>query len=148
LGRNDKVDLIAKVPLFSQCSKRELEQIASVADEIDLAEGKELMREGTSGREFFVILDGTAEVTRGGEPINTLGPGDFFGEISLISHGPRTATVATTSPVRALVITERSFHRLVDESPGIQMKVLAAAVERLNPKFRPGARRQSDPQAR
>jgi CRP-like cAMP-binding protein len=148
LGRNDKVDVIAKVPLFAQCSKRELEQIASLADEIDLAEGKELMREGATGREFFVILEGSAEVTSGGDAINTLGPGDFFGEISLISHGPRTATVTTTSPVRVLVITERSFHRLVDQSPEIQMKVLAAAVERLNPKFRPGARRQSDSQAR
>lgn len=135
LGRNDKVDLISKVPLFARCSKKELEQIASVADEIDLAQGKELMREGATGREFFVILEGTAEVAQAGETINTLGAGDFFGEIALISHGPRTATVTTTSPVRALVVTERSFHRLVDESPEIQLKVLGAAVERLNPKF-------------
>ncbi len=97
LGRNQKVDLIASVPLFAHCSKRELEQIASVADEIDLSEGKELMREGALGREFFVILEGSAEVTRGGEAINTLGPGDFFGEIALISHGPRTATVTATT---------------------------------------------------
>jgi CRP/FNR family transcriptional regulator, cyclic AMP receptor protein len=135
LGRNAKVDLISNVPLFSQCSKSELAQIASVADEIDLNEGKQLMREGATGREFFVLLEGTAEVTLEGETINTLGPGDFFGEIALISHGPRTATVTTTSPVRALVVTERSFHGLVDKSPQIQMKVLAAAVERLNPKF-------------
>ena len=135
LGRNEKVDLISKVPLFARCSKKELEQIASVADEIDLAGGKQLMREGATGREFFVILEGSAEVAQAGETINTLGPGDFFGEIALISHGPRTATVTTTSPVRALVVTERSFHRLVDESPEIQLKVLGAAVERLNPKF-------------
>ena len=148
LGRNQKVDLIARVPLFAHCSKRELEQIASVADEIDLAEDKELMREGALGREFFVILEGSAEVTRGAETINTLGPGDFFGEIALISHGPRTATVTATSPLRALVVTERSFHQLVDKSPEIQMKVLAAAVERLNPKFRPGAPPRSESQAR
>jgi CRP/FNR family transcriptional regulator, cyclic AMP receptor protein len=144
LGRNEKVDLIARVPLFSQCSKRELEQIASVADEIDLNDGKELMREGKVGREFFVILEGTAEVTRDSETINTLGPGDFFGEIALISHGPRTATVTTTSPIRALVVTERSFHQLVDKSPEIQMKVLAAAVERLNPNF---LRREAQPRS-
>ena len=135
LGRDAKVDLIAKVPLFSHCSKRELEQIASVADEIDLREGKELMREGALGREFFVILEGSAEVTQEGQTINTLGPGDFFGEIALVSDTPRTATVTATSPVRALVITDRSFKRLLRDSPQIQAKVLSALAERLAPEL-------------
>jgi CRP/FNR family transcriptional regulator, cyclic AMP receptor protein len=144
LHRNQKVELIRKVPLFAQCSKRELEQIASIADEIDLAEGKQLMREGAPGREFFVILEGTADVSQQGALVNTLGGGDFFGEIALIHQGPRTATVTTTSPVRALVVTERSFRRLVEESPEIERKVLEAAVERLNPTFRHAAQPQSD----
>lgn len=144
LGGDHKVDLIKKVPLFEQCSRRELEQVASAADEIDLAEGKELMREGDRGREFFVILEGTAEVTQGGEKINSLGPGDFFGEIALISDLPRTATVTATSPLRALVVTARSFQRLVEQSPEIQRKVLEAAVARLNPMFKREAQRQSD----
>ena len=141
LGGNQKVELIGKVPLFEQCSKRELEEVAKIADEIDLDAAKPLMREGDPGREFFVLLEGTAEVTRDGEQINTLGPGDFFGEIALISQGPRTATVTTTSPVRALVITERSFRRLVEQSPEIERKVLAAAVDRLNPRFTREAQR-------
>ena len=141
LGGNQKVDLISKVPLFDRLSKRELEQIASVADEIDLAEGKELTREGESGREFFVLLEGTADVTQDGERVNSLESGDFFGEIALISDGPRTATVTATSPVRALVVTARSFQRLVDEMPEIQRNVLAAAAERLNPKLSREARR-------
>ena len=141
IGGNQKVGLIGKVPLFEQCSKRELEEVAKIADEIDLDAAKPLMREGDPGREFFVLLEGTAEVTRDGEQINTLGPGDFFGEIALISQGPRTATVTTTSPVRALVITERSFRRLVEQSPEIERKVLAAAVDRLNPRFTREARR-------
>jgi CRP-like cAMP-binding protein len=141
LGGNQKVDLISKVPLFEHCSKRELEHIASVADEIDLAQGKQLMRQGEAGREFFVLLEGSAEVTQDGERINDLEPGDFFGEIALISDAPRTATVTTTSPVRALVVTARSFQRLVEEMPEIQRNVLAAAVDRLNPKFRREARR-------
>lgn len=144
LHRNQKVELIRKVPLFAQCSKRELEQIASIADEIDLAEGKQLMREGAPGREFFVILEGGADVSQQGALVNTLGGGDFFGEIALIHQGPRTATVTTTSPVRALVVTERSFRRLVEESPEIERKVLEAAVERLNPMFRHAAQPQSD----
>jgi CRP-like cAMP-binding protein len=132
LRRNQKVDLIAHVPLFAQCSKGELEQIAAIADEIDLDEGKELTREGAAGREFFVLLDGSADVKQDDKTINTLGAGDFFGEIALISDRPRTATVVATSPVRALVVTDRAFRRLVDESPEIETKVTAAAAERLN----------------
>jgi CRP/FNR family cyclic AMP-dependent transcriptional regulator len=132
LRRDKKVDSIAHVPLFAQCSKRELEQIASIADELDFAEGKELTREGAAGREFFVLLEGSADVKQDGDTINTLGAGDFFGEIALISERPRTATVVATSPVRALIVTARSFRRLVDESPEIETKVTAAAAERLN----------------
>jgi CRP-like cAMP-binding protein len=133
LRHNEKVDVIKRVPLFAGCSKRELEQIAQIADEIDLAEGKEMTREGSRGREFFVLLEGEADVTKGGSSINKLGPGDFFGEIALISDSPRTATVTATSPVRALVITDRSFRRLLDEQSEIQRKVLVALAERLAP---------------
>jgi CRP/FNR family transcriptional regulator, cyclic AMP receptor protein len=133
LRRNEKVELIKKVPLFSGCSKRDLEQIAQIADEIDLAEGKEMTREGSRGREFFVLLEGDADVTKGGSSINKLGAGDFFGEIALVSDSPRTATVTATSPVRALVITDRSFRRLLDEQPEIQRKVLVELAERLAP---------------
>jgi len=133
LRRNEKVELIKKVPLFAGCSKGELEQIAQIADEIDLAEGKEMTREGSRGREFFVLLEGDAEVTKDGSSINKLGSGDFFGEIALVSDSPRTATVTATSPVRALVITDRSFRRLLDEQPEIQRKVLVALAERLAP---------------
>jgi CRP/FNR family transcriptional regulator, cyclic AMP receptor protein len=133
LRRNEKVELIKRVPLFSNCSKRELEQIARIADEIDLREGKEMTREGSRGREFFVLLEGDADVTKDGRSINRLGAGDFFGEIALVSDSPRTATVTATSPVRALVITDRSFRRLLDDQPEIQRKVLVALAERLAP---------------
>jgi CRP/FNR family cyclic AMP-dependent transcriptional regulator len=133
LHRNEKVELIKRVPLFAGCSKGELEEIAHIADEIDLAEGKEMIREGSRGREFFVLLEGDADVTKEGRSINTLGAGDFFGEIALVSESPRTATVTATSPVRALVITDRSFRQLLDESPEIQRKVLVELAERLAP---------------
>ena len=133
LRRNEKVELIKKVPLFAGCSKGELQEIAHIADEIDLAEGKEMTREGSRGREFFVLLEGEADVTKDGSNINKLGSGDFFGEIALVSDSPRTATVTATSPVRALVITDRSFRRLLDEQPEIQRKVLVALAERLAP---------------
>ncbi len=125
--------MIKRVPLFAGLSKRELEQIAAIADEIDLREGKELTVQGKSAREFFVLLEGSADVTKDGERINQLGDGDFFGEIALVSRSPRTATVTATSPVRTLVITDRSFRRLLEDSPEIQLKVLEALAERLAP---------------
>jgi CRP/FNR family cyclic AMP-dependent transcriptional regulator len=133
LGSNSKVDLIKRVPLFAAASKQELAEIASIADEIDLPEGKVLIREGDTGREFFVLVDGTAEVARGGKKVATIGPGDFFGEIALISKSPRNATITTTSPVRALVITDRAFRQLLDHAPQIQIGVLTALAERLAP---------------
>jgi CRP-like cAMP-binding protein len=133
LGGNQKIDLIRKVPLFARCSRAELKEIALLADEIDLHEGKEMTREGAPGREFFVLLDGTADVKKNRRRVNTLGPGDFFGEIALVSREPRTATVIATSPVRALVITDRSFRRLLDDAPQVQTKVMEAMAQRLAP---------------
>jgi CRP/FNR family cyclic AMP-dependent transcriptional regulator len=137
LRRNEKVELIRRVPLFADCSRGELEQIAQLADEIDLSEGKELTRLGESGREFFVLLEGEADVTQDGRSINTLHAGDFFGEIALVEDTPRTATVTATTPMRVLVITGRAFKQLLDEQPEIQRKVLVALVERVKPGARP-----------
>jgi len=127
--------LIRQVPLFSHCSKRELEQIAQIADEIDLREGKEMTTQGSRGREFFVLLDGDAEVTKDGRKINALSSGDFFGEIALVSDSPRTATVTATSPIRALVITDRAFKRLLQDVPEVQASVLSALAARLAPEL-------------
>ncbi len=133
LGHNTKIDLIKGVPLFSSASKQELAQIASIADELDFPEGKVLISEGDSGREFFVLIEGSAEVQRGGKKVASIGGGDFFGEIALISKTPRNATITTTSPVRALVITDRAFRQLLDRSPQIAVGVLTALAERLAP---------------
>jgi CRP/FNR family transcriptional regulator, cyclic AMP receptor protein len=133
LGRNAKVDLIRSVPLFGRCTRAEVAEVASIADEIDVGADKELMREGDRGREFFVLLEGAATVRRGGRKVNTLGPGDFFGEIALVSRSPRTATVTTTAPSRLLVITEARFRSLLDHSPRIQLRVLEALADRLAP---------------
>ncbi len=135
LGKNAKVELIRKVPLFARCSRKELQQIASVADEVELPEGKELTKEGERGREFFVILDGAADVRRNGRKIRTLESGDFLGEIALVSKSPRTATVTTTEPTRALVITDQAFGSLLRTSPKIQSGVVEALAERLAPEL-------------
>jgi CRP-like cAMP-binding protein len=133
LHRDRKVDMLADVPLFSGCSKKELRTIATLADEIDLRGGKVLMRQGAPGREFFVLLEGTVEVVRDGKKVTTLGEGDFFGELALISNIPRTATVTATSPIRALVVFGRDFRRLLQEDAAIAMKVLGTMAERMPP---------------
>ena len=131
LRKDYKIELLKGVPLFAGCSKKELQQIAAVADELDFREGKTLIREGASGREFFVLVDGTAEITRGGKRLDVAGPGEFFGEMALLSDQPRNATVTTTSPVDLLVITAQSFRRLVESNPLIALKVMRAVAERV-----------------
>src|SRR5688500_13417943 len=122
-----------RAPLFAHCSKRELAEVATIADELDLPAGRELIREGQRGREFFVLLEGEADVTQDGKEIATMKPGDFFGEIALVSDAPRTATVRSKTPVRVLVVTDRSFRTLLEHAPSIQLKVLRALAERLAP---------------
>lgn len=131
LGRDAKTKAIAKVPLFARCSKRELQRVAGIADELDLPVGTELTREGSVGREFFVLLGGSAEVRTGGRKRSVLGPGEFLGEIALVSRRPRTATVTAATPVHVLVIRDQEFRGLLASSPAIQVKVLEALADRL-----------------
>ena len=131
LRKNAKIELIKSVPLFSSCSKKELEAIAAQADELVVPSGKALTKEGDRGREFMVIVDGAAEVRKKGRRLNLLGSGDFLGEIALISGGPRTATVTTTSETDLLVLTDRAFEQLTKKMPSINASVLKAVSERL-----------------
>jgi CRP-like cAMP-binding protein len=130
--KNTKIELLKRVPLFSGCSKQELAEVASVADEIDVGAKRTLTTEGEPGREFVVIVEGTAEVRKRRRRLNMLGAGDFLGEIALVSGGPRTATVTTTTPARLLVISHHAFRSLMTSSPKIQTKVLEALAERLH----------------
>jgi CRP-like cAMP-binding protein len=131
MNKNPKIAQLGKVPLFASCSKRELAAIAAVADEIDLPEGRTLAREGQRGKEFLVLADGIADVESGGEVVNRLGPGDFFGEISLVTGGPRTATVTTRSPSKVFILSAPAFRSLLHDAPRIRSRVLAAAALRL-----------------
>jgi CRP/FNR family cyclic AMP-dependent transcriptional regulator len=131
LRANDKAKLIGSAPIFQRVSKRDLGLIARLADELDLREGKDLTVEGKPGREFFVLLEGTADVRRKGRKVNTMNAGDFFGEIALITDQPRTATVTAATPVRVLVIRARDFRELLRKTPSMQEKVLQALAQRL-----------------
>jgi CRP-like cAMP-binding protein len=131
LRKSVKIELIKRVPLFSRCTKTELAAIAGEADELVLPEGRTLSRQGATGREFVVIVEGSAEVRKNGRKINQLGAGDFLGEIALISGAARTATVTTTSETRILLLNDRGFRRLTKEIPSLHASVLKALSERL-----------------
>jgi CRP-like cAMP-binding protein len=129
--KDRKRELIKAVPLFAHCSNKELDRLSAELDEIEMPSGKVLARQGEPGREFIVLVDGTAEVTKDGRRVNLLGSGDFLGEIALISGGPRTATVTTTSTSDLLILTARSFARVTKEMPSVQASILKALSERL-----------------
>jgi CRP-like cAMP-binding protein len=129
--KRDVVGQLSRVPLFSDCSRRDLQTIARVVKDIDHADGTVIAREGEPGVGLFVIVDGTADVTIGGKKKASLGPGDFFGEIALLDGGPRTATVTATSDIQMLGLTEWVFRGLMQEHPSIAVKTLQQMAGRL-----------------
>lgn len=131
--RDAKVKLLAGVPLFQACSLPELTKVAAIMTQLDEPEGKVLIREGEPGRDFFVLAEGTAEVRKSNRRISTLGPGDFAGEIALLTNAPRTATVRATSPVTVLRVTSKGFAALLETSPTIQRKIQKALADRVAP---------------
>jgi CRP/FNR family transcriptional regulator, cyclic AMP receptor protein len=131
LTKNEKVELLKRTALFAKCTKAELIEVAISADEREAPAGNRLTEEGRRGREFFLLAEGAVAVTRGGRKLADLGPGDWFGEIAILTYKPRTATVTATSPVRLLVIGDRAFRRVVETTPRIALNVLRSVAERL-----------------
>lgn len=121
--------LLKRVPLFSDLEDRELDGIASSMKQRTFQPGQKIAVEGESGVGFFVIEDGEAKVTVGGEERRTLGPGDYFGEVALISHGARTATVTAETELKTYGMTFWDFRPLVEDTPGIAWKLLEGAVK-------------------
>jgi len=128
---SSRVKLLSGVPLFSELSTKELNAIAGAAKEISHRAGSVLAREGETGIGFFLITDGTAKVTVGGRGRATLRPGDFFGEISLLDGGPRTATVTAETSITMLGLTQWVFKRLIEQHPSIASKMLKVMAQRL-----------------
>jgi CRP-like cAMP-binding protein len=125
---DQKLTMLSKVPLFAGLGSAELTQVGRLADEVSVPAGKVLTKEGDAGHEFFVILDGKVDVTKGGKAINAMSDGDFFGELALLGNVPRAATVTASTPTRLLVIGHREFTSLLDAQPAIREKVLKAVA--------------------
>jgi CRP/FNR family cyclic AMP-dependent transcriptional regulator len=119
------------VPLFAHCTNKQVEFIVTQVEDMDFAAGRVLCTEGQSGGDFFVLLSGTADVTRKGRKIAKMRPGDFFGEIALVDGGPRTATVTTTEPSRCLVLGPRQFQNVIHQDADIAHSVMKALTLRV-----------------
>ena len=122
---------LARVPLFSTCSKRELAQLASRTTEVSIPAGRVLVREDTAGYEFFVILSGRAQITRGGRFVAELGAGDFFGELALLDRGPRDATVTALTDLHVVVLTRDEFLDALALAPPMTLNLLSGMSRRL-----------------
>lgn len=131
VARDLKLELLRSIPLFAGFGRREIERLGQLVDEVDLPEGRVLMRQGDSGNEALVIIEGSARVERDGRLIAERTNGDVIGEIALVSEGPRTATVTLTAPSRVLVVGHREFHVLMEEMPDVRLKVLSELARRV-----------------
>ena len=130
-NKDVKVEALGRTPLFEGLSKKELATLAAATDDLKVEAGTILCREGRTGHEFFVIVDGEADVTKGGKRLATRSGGDFVGEIALLTTKKRTATVTATTPLRCFVLTQSAFQRVLEENPSVQIKVLKALAERI-----------------
>lgn len=131
MKRNRHVKELAAIPLFRGCSTAELAVVGRNSMLVDLPGGKDLTVEGRRGHEFFVIVEGHAEVLRAGHLVANLGPGDFAGELSLLTDIPRTATVRSTTPVKLLLFSTREFHSVLRAAPTLAKRLLEGLAERL-----------------
>lgn len=128
---DSKTATLKTVPLFAHCTGTQLAFIATQVEDMDFPAGKVLCHEGQSGGDFFVLLSGSADVTRGSKKITKMAPGDFFGEIALVDGGKRTATVTTTSPSRCLVLGPRQFQNVLHQDTDIAHRVMKALTLRV-----------------
>ena len=124
--RDQKIDMLKKVPMFSNLSNRQLIEIAKHAQQVSVRAGEVLAKQRSRGWEFFIIVAGKAQVQKDGKAIRKLTSGDFFGEIALIDQEPRTATVIADTDMTLLVVDTRSFSHLLETTPGLQGKIILA----------------------
>src|SRR5262245_32916279 len=148
LRKQEGIEVLQGVWLFERCSRRELDALQRIATPLDVPPGKVLTTEGEIGREFFVLVSGRAEATRGGVRLATVEPGSFFGEMALLDRRPRSATVTTLEPTTVLVITAGAFNSLVGDMPSVDRKMLLVLAERLRDieaRFVPAEERVTNP---
>jgi CRP-like cAMP-binding protein len=132
MARRDRyIEHLARVPLFSACSKDELRRLSRRTTDIPVPEGHVLVKEGERGLEFFVIVSGRAKVTRRGRKVGEVGPGDFFGELALLIDAGRNATVTALTPLEAIVLNRREFEAALADAPRMTRRIMSGMAARL-----------------
>lgn len=129
--QDTKVEALKRSPLFEDLSRKQLAHLAGLTDDLEVPAGTVVCKEGNRGREFFVIIEGEATVTRDGKQVATIASGDFFGEIALLERVVRTATVSAATPLSFFVITDQAFRAVLNTDPGIERKILRTLARRL-----------------
>jgi CRP/FNR family transcriptional regulator, cyclic AMP receptor protein len=129
--RRETAVALAGVPLFADLPKRHLQRLAREADELTFAPGEQIVREGSLGETVFVVMEGRAKVTRNGRRVGEVLPGDFFGELSAIDGGPRTASITAVTPVRVVRLFRRTLRKLLEDEPQLTVKILDGIVRRI-----------------
>jgi CRP-like cAMP-binding protein len=132
MARDLYIARLKAVPLFGQMAKRELDLLVRQADHLRYPARHQVIKEGTPGEEFWLVIEGNLVVERGGTTVATLGPGDWFGELSVIDAGPRDATITSTTPVELMVIGRRQFWGALQGSPTLMKKVIIGLARRLH----------------
>jgi CRP/FNR family cyclic AMP-dependent transcriptional regulator len=132
MARNTKIDQLRGVQMFSACTDKELAQIARACDELAVEADAILVEEGTAGEDFYLVGTGEADVTRGGRHLATLGPGQYFGELSLLDDAPRNASVTARTPMTLIRLRRREFSAVLDSWPGVAHKLLQQMARRLH----------------
>lgn len=125
-------DYLRSLPMFRACTDKQMAEVSRLVETLDLPQGDVVVRQGSIGQEVFVLVSGAAEVVRDGTVVDTVGPGEFFGELSLLDPGPRNATVRMTSPGRVLSLSQRSFFTLLRDVPGVVEALLAGLAQRVH----------------
>ena len=130
-NQDTKVQALKRAPLFEGLSRKELAELARHTEDLEVPAGEVLCKEGDTGREFFVIVDGETEITSNGRSVAERGGGDFVGEIALLEDTTRMATVTAKTPLRVFVLTREDFRKLVRENPSVERKVMQALARRV-----------------
>ncbi len=131
MSHDEKIAHLEEVPLFADCSQKQLRSVSDISRVVEVPAGTSLTRAGQPGDEFFVLVDGTAAVEKPGKKKHFLKPGDFFGEMSLLDGGPRSVTVRAATPLRVLVIDRKNFQLLLREVPDLTHKLLVTLSKRV-----------------
>lgn len=131
MARDQKLELLHRIPIFASCNPKQLERLGALTDEVMVADGKVLMRQGESADSMMIVVSGAVRIERAGTTLASLTRGEFFGEMGLLDGAPRNASAIASGPTSVLIVGHREFHTVMSEFPGFAAEVLRALAGRV-----------------